>query len=176
MQINQLNNSMSFEAIGVQSSQMTKAQKNIAEDVYRAIEGSTKYQSLRNNVIDILILSGNKDKSVTIKFLDRISGKLMKNNTNKKTIQFTYPGYGNKYSFSDKIIAKYNEVLNPDFPKPKINFNEILKYKTDLAKLNPELNDLLVDEYNDLISEGFGKESSQIIMYNVFTEYHDYDF
>ena len=168
MQI-QNNNSTNFQRIGLNTSQMNRSQKCLAENFYRAIEGSGKYKNIENDLIDIIIMPGKKDNNLIIKFIDKVSGKFIRNPENNVAAQHTYHGSGDIYKFSNKII-------DDNFEKPEFKLDDILKRKTDLAKINPDLNEQLINEYNELVSEGLGKEYAEMAMFNVFNDSPDYDF
>ena len=103
MQI-QNNNSTNFQRIGLNTSQMNRSQKCLAENFYRAIEGSGKYKNIENDLIDIIIMPGKKDNNLIIKFIDKVSGKFIRNPENNVAAQHTYHGSGDIYKFSNKII------------------------------------------------------------------------
>ena len=88
----------------------------------------------------------------------------------------TYTGVGDKYSFSDKVVAKYKEVIDPNFPKPLYKLSDILNDNTDLARLNPTEHEKGLNEYYALLSEGSGSEYAEIAMLQEFKAPSDYDF
>ena len=157
------NYSPSFGSIQVGLSKMNSKQMALSDRLYDTIKYSESYLPVENNDIDIYMLPSKSRNEIEIRFMDPISGNFIRNQNGSILKHKLGSGKSSKIEeICDQVINTYKYILDGAISLPKINMDNILKDKTDVARLNPNKNgDEIKDLVTDWIEVGYSKDEAE---------------
>lgn len=138
------NCSPAFTGIHIKSSAMNDLQNNMSHKLANMLDYTDEYIKAGNE-IDVYILPGQSEKSVTFKFLDTFSDMLFRNG--KKQVQVSYQKKtGNTEEFIEKVRGILKDIKTGKIDPPDYDETKMLNGTTDLAKIDSEAYDGLVED------------------------------
>ena len=138
------NCSPAFTGICIKSSAMKDVQYNLSHKLANMLDYTDEYIKAGDD-IDVFFLPSQSKNSVAVKFMDTFSDMLYRNG--KKHVQVTCNNRkGLQEKFLEKIRQTLTEINSGKIDAPDFDERKMINGTTDLAKIDSEAYDGLVDD------------------------------
>jgi len=142
MQVTNNQFSPNFQGIRVQLSQMNQLQKNAANRIADSLDYMDEYQKASDMGVDVIFHTIDKSADkVKVSFLDADSEMFYKHKSTNKPVYNTFKISENKLNVIDKICRTLKKIVRNKFRVEDIDYEKVIKGETDMAKLDPTINE-----------------------------------
>ncbi len=124
--------SPTFQAIHVQGSMMTPAQRNAVEKIVDIISYSDQYMKAKESNLDLCFIAA-KDKLVEVMFLDRDSESFVKTAANE-ILKVTSKTANKINDVANRILKKLEETLSGKYVIEEFNAEKLALGDTEADK------------------------------------------
>lgn len=157
------NYSPAFTGI-VLKSDLNRVQRALSSCVSDMLDYTDEYVKVADHV-DVYFLPGKNDKSIIVKFMDSFSDMFYR--IGKRQVQTSVDAGSNYAKAIENIRTKLKDISEGKFELPEYDETKFLTYNTDLAKLDPNAYDELV-EYTEEVAPMVGKETAESLAIDAY--------
>lgn len=150
-----------FTGIRMNTSGMTDVQTNLSHKISDMLDYTDTYTKLKDSV-DVYMLPGKSEKSITIKFMDRFSDMFFRKGDRaaKMSINADKSNYDESVN---KICLNLNKIESGEYNAADLDVNKVLAGETDFAKVDPETHEFFAEDFDrlDVYENMYGKADAK---------------
>jgi len=165
------NFSPSFQKVHIQSSEMNDVQRNFVYNLLDDLQYSDEYQKADEENIDLYFLPNEKvQDGVVVKFADNYSDNFYKSCGHDLSCRQSASKRATNglFKFADSIKEKLNEIFLGKYDRPEFDPEKIVNATTDVAKVNPERYEDIIEDVEMYENFGVSRLSAEDIGADTF--------